>query len=458
MGQENSDLKREVGFFSATMVVVASMVGTGIFTTSGFIMAELSSPYSMLICWLLGGMFAICGALCYAELGAMYPAAGGEYVFLRESFGKCIGFLSGWVSLIIGFSAPVAASSLAFAAYFSRSFSVSLGPELSLSLFGIEVVTLTFQSVLAISVIVVFSLVHCHSLSAGERVQNGLTLFKIGFIVSFVLLGLLLGDGSIEDVIENSDMSRLTQGEFAISLIFVSFAYSGWNAAAYLGGEIKSPRRNIPLALILGTLLVMTLYLLLNIVYIYALPSKDMSGVLEVGIRSAASLFGDNIGKYFGGAISLCILSVVSALVMTGPRVYYAMAKDGLFFSIFAKLSRTYGIPRYAIFLQAIIAVVMVMTASFDRLVLYIGFTLSIFTMLTVVGVIVLRKKKRTLQRSYKTFGYPLTPMFFIIGNLWIVYYSIKTRPVASLIGLSTIFVGLLFYLYFNWRLKKIEE
>ncbi len=245
-------------------------------------------------------------------------------------------------------------------------------------------------------------------------------------------------------------MGCVFQDKFAISLIFISFAYSGWNAAAYLGGEIKRPGRNIPLALFAGTAVVVCFYLLLNVIYIYALSPNEMSGVLEVGTKSAVSLFGDNISRYFGGAIALGLLSVLSAMIMAGPRVYYAMAKDGVFFELFGKVNSLRQTPAYAIFLQAGIAIIMVVTASFDKLLLYIGFTLSLSAMLTVVGMMLLRARQPDLERSYKTFGYPVTPLLFILGNLWIVYFCIKTRPVTSLFGLGTIGLGVLFYSYFK--------
>jgi len=448
----NHELKREIGFFSATILVIANMVGTGIFTTSGFIMEELGNPQTMLVCWFVGGVFALCGALCYGELGATFPKAGGEYVFLRESFGKGMGFLSGWISLIVGFSAPIAAASIAFATYFFRSFSLTPGPEIPLSLLGVSIATISAPSMVAIGAIIIFSLVHYHSLLVGSMVQNGLTIFKIGLIVVFVVAGLFLGQGSTDNFSQSLDIGPVFQDKFAISLIFISFAYSGWNAAAYLGGEIKEPERNIPLALFAGTFLVMCLYLLLNVVYIYALPAKEMSGVLEVGAKSAVSLFGDEISKYFCGAIALGLLSVLSAMIMTGPRVYYAMSKDRVFFGLFGKVNKVRRTPAYSIFLQAGIAIVMVVTASFDKLLLYIGFTLSLSAVFTVVGMVMIRIKKPALVTRYSTFGYPVTPLLFILGNLWIIYFSIKSRPVTSLFGLGTIGIGLLVYLYFRGR------
>jgi APA family basic amino acid/polyamine antiporter len=259
--------------------------------------------------------------------------------------------------------------------------------------------------------IIIFSLIHYHSLWLGASVQNGLTIFKIGLIVVFVVAGLWLGRGSINHFSGGLDMSSVFQDKFAVSLIFISFAYSGWNAVAYLGGEIKRPSRNIPLALFTGTFLVI-----------------------------------------FSGAIAIGLLSVLSAMIMTGPRVYYAMAKDGVFFELFGNINKVHRTPAYAIFLQAAIAIVMVVTASFDKLLIYIGFTLALCATLTVAGMILLRITQPALKRDYKTFGYPVTPFLFILGNLWIIYFSIRSRPIASLFGLGTIGLGILVYLYFSIR------
>ncbi|MDY6951712.1 MAG: amino acid permease [Thermodesulfobacteriota bacterium] len=450
----NNHLKREIGLFSATVLVVANMVGTGIFTTSGFIIAELGNPQTMLLCWFVGGVFALSGALCYGELGAMFPKAGGEYIFLRESFGKALAFLSGWISLIVGFSAPIAAAGIAFATY---CFRVLPSPSVSgytIPLLGVNVLTISPITVLAASMVIVLSLIHYHSVFLGSRVQNALTVFKIGLIAVFVVAGLFLGKGSTAHFSGGLDMASVFQDKFAISLIFISFAYSGWNAAAYLGGEIKKPSRNIPLALFVGTFLVMCLYLLLNTVYIFALSANEMSGVLEVGTKAAVSLFGDHMSKYFSVAIAVGLLSVLSAMIMAGPRVYYAMAKDGVFFELFGKVNKLHRTPAHAIFLQGAIAIVMVFTATFDKLLLYIGFTLSLCAMLTVIGMVLLRIKQPALKRDYKTFGYPVTPLLFILGNVWIVYFSIKSRPITSLFGIGTIALGLLVYVYFSGSKK----
>ncbi|MBI9083680.1 MAG: amino acid permease [Desulfobacterales bacterium] len=434
-------LQREIGPFSATTLVVANMVGTGIFMTSGFIISEVGDPAGLLLCWLVGGVFSLCGALCYAELGAAFPRAGGEYVFLRESFGPLAGFLSGWISLVVGFSAPIAAAAVAFASYFIRFLQINPGGLM-------EGGSLT--QILALGVIVVFSLVHYHSLVFGSRVQNALTAFKIGLILIFIAAGFLFGDGSWSHFSPKGGVSVAFNGSFAVSLIFVSFAYSGWNAAAYLGGEIRQPERNIPLALLAGTLIVVVLYLLLNALYIYALPAGEMAGVMEVGAQSAEALFGEGIGRFFSGAIALGILSVISAMILAGPRIYYAMSRDKVFFRLFGQVNPGRRTPGRSISLQAAIAGFLVLTAAFDQLLIYIGFTLSLCTLATVTGLMVLRYRNPGRITAYRTPGYPFPALFFITGNLWIVWYSVQSRPVASICGLATIGCGLMFYLLFS--------
>jgi len=443
-------LKREIGLFSATILVVANMIGTGIFTTSGFIIQELGHPMVLLLCWLIGGVFALCGALCYGELGAAFPEAGGEYVYLRESFGKLVAFLSGWISLLVGFSAPIAATAIAFATYSSAILPLSAHPQFSLTISGITFFTVSPVNILAIASILILSFVHYHSIKVGSRVQNTLTSVKILIIALFISGGFLLGTGSLSHFSLDFPLTSMFQGKFAVSLIFVSFAYSGWNAAAYLGSEIKDPSRNIPVALFTGTLLVLILYMLLNVVYIYALPAGRMSGVLEIGSLSASSLFGKNIGKYFGGAIAIGILSALSAMILTGPRVYYAMSRDGVFFELFGRVNQKYRTPAFSIFLQATIAILFILTSSFENLLIYIGFTLALFAMLTVLGLMILRLRQKALVSPYQTFGYPVTPIIFIAGNLWIAYFSIRNRPITSLWGLATIGAGMLVYLYFK--------
>jgi len=449
-------LKREIGLGSAIILVIANMIGTGIFTTSGFVMEALKDPQAMLLCWLIGGLFALSGALCYGELGALFPKAGGEYVFLREIFGKRVAFLSGWISLIVGFSAPIAAASIAFAGYFFRSMPNILTHTPEMPFLNIGMISLSPVTILAVGIILVFSLVHCYSLSFGTRIQNVLTIFKILVILGLICLGMTFGGGSFANFGSSPKLDIIFSSNFATSLIFITFAYSGWNAAAYLGGEIKEPAKNIPYALLIGTLIVVMIYLLLNMTFIYALPVNEMSGVVEVGAKSAISLFGNSIGKVFSFSIALGLMSLISAMVMAGPRVYYAMAKDGVFMDFCTRTSKSSGTPVSAILLQAAIAIAITLTSSFDKLLLYIGFTLSLFAVLTVIGMMILRFKKPHLERPYKTFAYPVTPILFISGNLWVIIFSIMNSPMVTVYAAGTIMIGSLVYSYF-WS-RTIDE
>jgi APA family basic amino acid/polyamine antiporter len=291
-------------------------------------------------------------------------------------------------------------------------------------------------------------------------VQNRLTAFKVGFILLFCLAGLCFGAGDparLADVFRGGELS-IDAADFAVALIFVSFAYSGWNAAAYLGGEIRRPERNLPLALISGVILVTVLYLLLNLVYLYALPVKSLSGMLELGTGSATALFGIALGKAAGIAIALGLLSVVSAMIMAGPRVYFAMACDGLFFRRFGCVDAGRNTPGRAIAFQGAIAIAMIISATFDTLLIYIGFTLSLAAMLTVAGLIKLRITEPGLSRPYRTLGYPFTPLLFIAGNLWIVIYSLLSRPVVALYGIGTILAGVCFYWMFRPPVQRERQ
>lgn len=449
-------LARRIGLTSATVLVVANMVGTGIFTTSGLVLAELGSPAALLLCWLLGGLFALTGALCYAELGAMLPRAGGEYVYLRESFGPLLAFISGWISLIVGFSAPIAAAAIAFATYLLGT---DPAPWPILQVSGQPLLSLSPITALACSSVILLSLTHSHSLQMGQGMQNLLTSFKVGLILAFIIGGFWLGAGSIRHVTANATagLTGLGGGQLAVALIFISFAYSGWNAAAYVGGEIRQPERNLPLALIIGTLLVILLYLLLNLVYLYALPTAAMAGVLDVGSAAATALFGDEIGRLFGIAIAVGLLSVMSAMIMAGPRVYYAMARDGCFFRRFGQVHAVRATPAQAILLQGIIAIGMILLAAYDTLLIYIGFTLSLNAMLTVLGLMWLRRSRPDLPRPYRVLGYPITPVLFIAGNLWITVYTILSRPIAGMVGITTLVLGMLLYRVFSNKPTEIR-
>ncbi len=447
-------LSRQIGPWSATIIVIASMVGTGIFTTSGLVMQELGSAPALLLCWVVGGLFALSGSLCYGELGAMYPAAGGEYVFLRESFGKCAAFLSGWVSLIVGFSAPIAAAAIAFAHYGLQAVPSGLSAHVAGFHISMPLVSISGYACCALALIAALAVVHSCSLRIGSRVQNTLTATAVIALVLFVIAGLCFGEGSVSSLSNMPRPMLLFSGEFAVAVVFVLFAYAGWNAAAYLGGEIVNPHINIPRALFAGTLTVTVLYAAVNIAYVYALSPEQMSGVIEVGACAVRELFGSGAERLFSLLVAVCLVSVASAMMIQGPRVYYAMARDGSFFAIFGRVSPRHRTPVLAVMLQGALAGVMTITAAFEDLLIYIGFTLSLFTMLSVAGLMVLRMRKPDVPRPYRTAGYPVTPLFFIGVSLWVVLFCLLKRPLAPFWGFVTIAAGSVFYMVKSRRLK----
>ncbi len=432
MGGDN--LPGKLGHFSLTNIVIADMIGAGIFTTSGLLLGQLHDPRLLLTLWLVGGGIALCGALSYSELGAKFPRAGGEYVFLSELFSPLAGFLSGWVSFIVGFSAPIAASSLAFSEYLILTF-----PE-GVSLDHI----ILYKKAAATGVILVFTLIHYFGLKSGSKVQDMLTVLKIALILTLVIAGFAFGEGSFQHFrIQLSDASeRAGFKTIGLSLMWIMFAYSGWNAATYLGSEVLNPVKNIPRSLIRGTLFVTIIYLLLNILYVYAIPATEMKGVIPIGGLAADNLFNQSMGQFFSLFIAVILLSSISALIIIGPRVYYAMAMSGHFFRMAKKVNRS-KVPGTSILLQSGLAILFVVSGTFDQIITLLSFSLGIFPILAVMGVIKLRMNKKSI---YKTPGYPLIQLVFIFLSLAILVLAYLERPVESSIAILVILTGIPVY------------
>ena len=340
-------LERRLGLFPATNIVVANMIGAGIFTTSGLLMSGLNNPLLMLVLWAAGGIIALCGALSYGELGAAMPGAGGEYLFLSKLYHPVFGFLSGWVSFIVGFSAPIAASALGFSEYFTRAV-----PGLSVWIqnTGLMDPDLT-KKVLAVSVILIFTFIHYRGIKYGARIQNALTLLKILLIVILLTAGFSSGRGDFSNFGQGGSIPAGLAGwkTIGLSLMWIMFAYSGWNASTYLGAEIRNPARNLPGSLIYGTAIVMILYLGLNVLYVYGINPDKMKGVISVGGLAMGSLFGKPAEVLFSILISFALFSSLSAFIIIGPRVYYSMAKDGMFFRSAAKIHKKFQVPSNSI-------------------------------------------------------------------------------------------------------------
>lgn len=435
-------MKPRLGLPAAAAIVVANMIGTGVFTAAGFQAKDLHDPVTMLLTWVVGGIIALCGAAAYAELGAMMPRVGGEYVYLRRAYHPIVGVMSGWASLFAGFSAPIAIAALAFGGYAGRVFGVT-DPAVG--------------KVLAVGLVVAMTGLHAVDTVIGGRVQTVFSAAKTLLIVAFVVAAAVGGHGDTAHLASaaGGPGAHLFTTQFATALMYVSFAYSGWNAAAYIAGEIDEPRRNLPRALLVGTGLVMLLYIALNVVFLYAVPADVLGApphgpdgppcVIEVGDAAARALFGARAGDLVSTLIALALVSAVSAMVMAGPRVYAAMAEDGALPPLFGKRTRR-GAPIFAVVLQGAIACAFVLLGELRQLVDYVGFTLAIFAALTVGAVFVMRVREPAAARPYRTFGYPVTPVVFIALSVWVAYAQIAVHPMESLGVLATLVSGAVVY------------
>lgn len=448
-------LRRELTLVSATALVVSNMIGTGIFTTTGFLAGDLGRPSLVLSVWLVGALVAVAGCLTYAELGVNFPRSGGEYVYLREAWGPAWGFLSGWISFFAGFAAPVAAGALAFSEYLGYFLpSLSVGAQTQARSVAFGWLHLGNGQFVALGVIAAFTVVNILGLKLASRLQNVLTALKLGILGTFLALAFTAGHGDWSHFTQATTRTspHSVSAQFAVSLIFVMFAYSGWNAAAYVAEEMKTPERTLPSALLLGTGLVASFYLALNVAFIYALPLEALKGVVRVGATAASALFGSEIGGLFSGIMAVAVLSCVSAMVIVGPRVYYAMAQDGCFFSGAAKVHPRWQTPARAVLYQAVASGVMVLTGTFERLIYYIGFALILFATLASAGVFRMRRRPNWKRLPAVSWCYPLVPSVFVVAGLWMLAYTLYLRPTESLLGLLTIACGLEVYVRVFWK------
>ncbi|MDH5740562.1 MAG: amino acid permease [Nitrospira sp.] len=434
-----STLPRRIGWFTAACVLVGNVVGTGIFTTTGFMARDLGHPGLILSIWLMGGLIALAGALSYSELGTALPVAGGEYVYLHRAYGPFIGFLSGWTSFAVGFSAAIAAGAMSFAAYFLEL--LRLGDE-----GGVP------STIVGLALLWSITGFHLVGVGAGGFLQQILTLLNIGAIFSLITAGLLIGEGNWAHLNLSDARATPSIGLSIVSLIFALYAYSGWNAAVYLAGEVTEPARTIPRALIGGTLFVTLLYLALNGFYFYALPVTDLANapLLPVANKVAVALLGSDAARLVTTLLCLSIAGAMSAMVWAGPRVYYAMARDGLIPSCFCRTSGARDTPINAILLQSLWASVLILSGSFERLVIYSGTVLTVFSALAVGALLILRRKEPNLPRPYRTPLYPFVPGFFIVMSIVIIWNAVSERPLEAGLGLATVLAGM--PLYVIWQ------
>ena len=421
--------KHKITTLTGIAIVVANMIGTGAFTSLGFQLKDLNNPSVVLTLWVLGGILALSGAFSYAEVGTVISKSGGEYAFLSKIYNPLIGYLSGWISLTVGFAAPIA-----FSEYFPfGNFNVKW---------------------MSIALVAVITLIHTRSLKLSAEFQNISTLLKVILIVIIISIGLVLPEHSGNEIITYKGyFTELTSTAFAIGLIYVSYSYSGWNAAAYITEEFENPLKSLPKALIGGTVLVTVLYTLLQYVFLKHVPVNDLAGQLNVGTIATKQMLGEKAGSFFGLAISLLLISGISAMVWVGPRVTLSIAKEHRLWSYFQ--TQENGIPKRALWLQFGISALLLLTGTFEQIMIYCGILLTASSLMTVLGVFKLRKQNQNQQiKGFKSPLFPLFQIVFILLSVWMITYAFINNPFETILGMSNLLIGTGTYF---WS-KKLEK
>lgn len=454
--QDSPQLLRKMNLLDSTFLVIGAIVGSGIFMTTGFIAEYLPSPFMILIIWLLGGFFAMSGALAFAELGAMYPQAGGQYIYLREAYGPWAGFLYGWGFFWVIECGGVAALAVGFAEYFGY-FVPALSTKtylLKFHLLGFAY-SLSSGQLIAVASILALTAVNYVGIKSGIVVQNIFTFLRLAAVAALIVLGLTVGSKAGVSTLGGlftGDMSfNITV--FGLAFIAVLWTYDGWYGVNCAAEEIKNPGKNIPRGLILGTLTVMLIYFLVNVVYVMALPVENMKGVARIGELASTQLFGPTATFFISGTIMISIFGCLSASILYGPRVYFAMAQDRCFFNSMRYVHPRFRVPTKAIVWQGIWSSLLCLSGTYQDLFEFVVFALVIFWAATGLAVIILRSKQPEIPRPYKAWGYPVLPILFVLINLGVFFNTIWAQPEQSLIGLFILIAGVPAFLY--WRSKE---
>jgi APA family basic amino acid/polyamine antiporter len=445
-------LERRLGPFDAAAIVISNVIGVGIFITPGIIAQLVPHPVWFLAVWLGGGLLAFAGALAYAELGSLRPRAGGEYVYLREGYGPLAAFLTGWTSFVAGFAGAIAASALGAADYLGRFIPVA-GDATPLFTIPLPYVPILVSPriLVALTIIIALALVHIRGLGPGRLVQNTLAGLKVGALALFVAVGLGLGRGSFANF---QPAAATASFNWSVAFIIVMFSYSGWNAASYVAEEIRDPGRNVPKALAIGTVVVVLLYLGLNTLYLYAVPIGEIGGAgqAEIAVVAAQRLIGPTAANLLGALAVIVLLGSLSAMTIAGPRVYFAMARDGAFFTSAARIHPRFHTPWVAIVAQTLWSAVLILTNNKMELAEYTGFAVLLFSSVAVSVIFVLRRRHPDEPRPFKAWGYPVAPAIFVLASLVIMVTAIAGRPGPSLWGALIILAGVPVYFLFAKR------
>ena len=446
-----SKLNRSLDRFDAIMLLVGNMIGIGIFTTTGYIAGYIDSPFYLYLIWILGAVYAFCGALIYAELATRFPVSGGDYHFLKTAYHPIIGFLFGWSTFTVTYTGSIATISVGFATYF-----LNLLPQ-STQIWNIDLgfnFELNSIKVAAIFVTICLTWVNAFGVKKGARFQNVFTVMGVGIILGFIILGLSSSAGNSENFIpflpqqfEISEISIL-----GVALISVIFTYSGWTTIVYIAGEVKDPNRNIPGAMWVSVLLVAIIYLLINSVYLFSMPLSSMKGIIDIGYQSMRILFGTHIGISFSILIMLLTLSSLNSTILSGARIYYAMAEEGKFFKVAGKLHPRFKVPAISLWLQCLWSIILILSGTFNQLLTYTVFVMVLFSFLSGGSLWILRKKKVQTDSTYKVKLFPAVLFFYMIVSAWVMITVLLNRPLESLMGILVIALGIPFYFYWERR------
>ena len=428
-----------IGLFTAIAIVVANQIGTGVFTGIGFQVYSLQSGFAIAMLWLLGGLVALAGAFCYGELSAAMSRSGGEYHLLSEIYHPVVGFSSGWISIVVGFTAPIAAASMALGGYGSSVIMALgyIGPEQ-------KKITALF---LALATVTAVTVIHLLQDSVVSRFQVMFTSLKILLILTIICFGFSIDTPTgISFLPRPQSAGEIVSAPFAVSLVFVMYAYSGWNASTYIAEEVRQPGRNLPLSLFMGTLIVILLSVPMNCVFLHCTPIAELKGQVDAGFIAATHIFGRSGGILMGILITFGLISTISSMIWTGPRVTQVMGEDIRILRFLARKNHN-GVPAVSLLVQYGIVLFFIFTSTFDNVVTYVGFLLTLSSLLTVIGVIVMRYKRPQMARPYRTWGYPVTPVFFSVVMVWMLFFLVRERPIIVIAGFLTLCAGLLLYL-----------
>nr|WP_292963420.1 MULTISPECIES: amino acid permease [unclassified Allomuricauda] len=430
--------KYKIGTMTGVAIVVANMIGTGVFTSLGFQLKDLNNVPAILTLWVMGGVLALSGAFSYAEVGTVIKKSGGEFAFLSKIYGPLVGYLSGWISLTVGFAAPIALSAIAVVEYFP---------------YGSDNVKLV-----GIALIALITFVHVQNLRTSSKFQNIGTLLKVVLIVGFILFGLLTpAQAHIDLALGDEYFKEVGSAAFAVALVYVSYSYSGWNAAAYITEEFKRPSKSLPIALIGGTFLVTVLYVMLQYIFLRNVPMEELVGQIDIGAIVAKKLLGEEYGNLFGVAISLLLISGISAMVWVGPRVTSSMAKVYGLWGYF-KPRKEGEIPKRALWFQFFISCVLILTGTFEQILIYCGVLLSISSLLVVMGVFKLRgSRDHQNGEAYKSPLFPLFQILYVVLSLWMIIFVFTNNTYETLAGLANLILGLATY-YINKRMYNKKK